>query len=64
MVGTALGVGVFGAASDSDPLTQEDFLAPEFMWFVSPTCSLRAQLARALRPGSDDQLSLSLTWQF
>ncbi len=60
----AVAVQLFGNASDTDPLKQEDFLAPEFVWFVSPGCSVRAQLARALRRDSGDQATLSVSWQF
>jgi hypothetical protein len=64
LMAAAVGVQVLGNASDTDPSRQEDFLAPEFVWFISPGCSLRAQLARALRPDSDDSVSLSVSWQF
>ena len=64
VIAGAVGVQLFGNASDSDPLKQEDFLAPELVWFISPDCSVRVQLARALRSDSDHQTTFSLSWQF
>jgi hypothetical protein len=58
---------LFGNLGDplaQDPERHEDFLAPEFAWFISPVCTARAQFAKALRAGSDDQLAVTVAWQF
>lgn len=63
----AVALDLFGGQGDplaQDPARHEDFLAPEFAWFLSPACTVRAQVARALRAGSDDQVSLTVSWQF
>jgi hypothetical protein len=56
-------------ASTRDPLSQdpereEDFLAPEFSWFVAPGWTVRAQFSKALRSGSADQALLAASYGF
>ena len=62
-----VGFQLFGGAGDAlsqDPLKEEDFLAPEFSWFVNARCTLKAQYAKALRAGSDDVALITAAFTF